>query len=104
MQQVTGQQVKARADIGREMFSRRMQHVLREIDGDDAPLRQSGEEFGSQPSGAAASVEDEFIPPEVQTREDFLAPTDLRSREAVVDGGIPLAGRGLGNHGKHKLF
>jgi hypothetical protein len=62
----------------RKMLARRMQHVPREIDGDDTPAGQSFEQFGRQKSRAASGIKDKLTAAKMQPRQDFFAPTDLR--------------------------
>ena len=90
MQQIARDQADARAKLRCQVVARRLQHVLGKIDARDAPARQCFEQIGGKPSGSAARIEHHFIAAQLQSRQNFLAPTDLRPREAVIDRGIPL--------------
>src|SRR4051812_10444517 len=68
-----------------------VQHVFGEVDADHAPAWQGFEQIRSEPSRSATGVKNHFVPAKVQAFEDFFAPTDLWSRQAVVNSGIPLA-------------
>jgi hypothetical protein len=73
------------------MFARGSEHVLGEIDADNTAMRQGFEQVGCEASSAAAGIEQRFIAAQRETRENFLAPTDLRAGEAMVDRRVPFA-------------
>ena len=66
VQQIAGQQAHARAKLD-QVLARRAQHVLREINADYAPARQGFEKISGKPAGAAARIENTFIPAQPQS-------------------------------------
>jgi hypothetical protein len=78
------------------MLAGSSEHVLREIDGNHAAFGQSFQKIGCKATGSTTSVEHSFVSAECETREDAFAPTDLRTGKPMVNGRIPLAGRGSG--------
>jgi hypothetical protein len=92
MKEIAANQMQPRTELRREVLARGMQHVLGEIDADNAPARQGFEQIRSQSARSTTGIQDDFISTKVQPLQNFLAPTDLRSGQAVVDVGVPLAG------------
>ncbi len=78
--------------VSREMFAGGAQHVLGEINAYDAAVGQGLQQIFGEAAGAASGVEQDFVPFQFDAGENLFAPTDLRSRDAVVGGGIPFAG------------
>lgn len=91
MQKVSGNQPRSHIKLWPEVFAGRSQHILRKINANHAPPGQSLHQFSRHTASAAAGVEHNFIATQSQTRQYFLAPTDLWLGEAVVNRRIPLA-------------
>ena len=68
-----------------------MEHVLTEVNGEDAPTRNQGRKFDGETAGAAAGIENGLVAASVDALENTTAPTVLRVGESVITGGIPLA-------------
>ena len=95
MKQITDDQIQPSSEVLRQVLARGVQHVLREIDSDYLSVRQGLQQLGGETSGSAACVEDPFVPAKVKTGENFFAPVHLRTREAMVNGGVPFADGGF---------
>ena len=67
-----------------------VQHVRREVDGDDMPARKPLEEQFRQSSGAASDVQHALVAVERQARKHAHAPRDVRVRYAVIRLGVPF--------------
>jgi hypothetical protein len=91
VQQIARDQVQSSSKIGMKVLACRAQHILREINTNHASLGKRFEQLGCEPARAASGVKDQFVSTQLQARKDFLAPTDLRTGEAVISRGIPLA-------------
>src|SRR5262249_40517671 len=78
------------AEARREKFTSAANHVFRQVAGQNAAAGEALGQLGGQPAGAAAGVENGFLALQLDAVEDFEAPTELRVRDGVVGGGVPL--------------
>ena len=92
IQEIGGNHLGSRAELRLQVFAGRSRHVLRNVERDHPSVGQSLEQIRRQAAGAGTSVENQFVASQLQTGENFLAPTDLWLREAMVFGGVPFAG------------
>lgn len=84
--------------VPRREFSPRLGHHVRAlVDRHHVPPRQSLEQFGRQPAGAAARVGDALVASQRQALQNPPAPCLLRGRDTVVGSGVPLL-RGVMGH------
>jgi len=90
VQEIAGDQTQSPAEVVREMLSRGVEHVLRKIDCDDSTAWKGVQQFGGESSGSATCIENDFLTAKLEASENLLAPTDLRSGKAMVNGGVPL--------------
>jgi hypothetical protein len=70
--EIAGKEIQAIAKIRRQMLARRLQHILRKVDPDDASAWQGIKQLGSEASSAAAGVENSFISTKLQASRTFL--------------------------------
>ena len=103
VEQIAGNKVHTLTVFGK-MIAGRSQHVLREISGNYAALWQSFQKIRCKAAGSTASVEHKVVSTQFEAREDSFAPTNLRTRKAMVNGRIPLAGHGSGLVCQRKLL
>ena len=61
VQKIAGNEIQAIAKMRRQVLARRTQHVLRQINRDDASFWQGLEQLGGEASGAATSIQHSFI-------------------------------------------
>src|SRR6266480_3563465 len=92
VQHIAANELHPAAEIGFEVSTSCIDHVLGEIERHHTPAGQSLQEIAGQPAGAAAGVEKNFISTQGNASEHFLSPADLRRGDFVVNGGVPFAG------------
>ena len=73
-------------------FAGRSQHILRNVESDDPAFGQGLQQICGQTASAAARIEQRLVSTKLQSRQDFFPPTDLWSGQAMIFGGVPLAG------------
>jgi hypothetical protein len=69
-----------------------LHHRGRRVNGDDAPARQPLEQHLRDPSRSTAGVEHGLVAAQGKALQHPLGPLDLRCRDAIVGGRVPLAG------------
>jgi len=87
---VGGEDLDAIAELRSEEVASAADHVFGKIAGEDCALRQALSEFCREAAGAAAGVEHGFVAAKLDAVENFESPTELRIRDGMVGGGVPL--------------
>ena len=70
-----------------------LDHRGRAVDGDDAARGQALDQHRGDPAAAAARVEDALLAAELEAVEDRPRPLLVGDGDALVGGGVPVAGR-----------
>jgi hypothetical protein len=80
------------AKVWRKILLRVQHHVAGNVEADDAAARKILHEKAGQFPGAATRIQQAFIAAQSKLAENALSPVKLRRGEAVILGGVPLAG------------